>query len=198
MISPPSTRAAPVSRGPVWPWNCETSAHALRLVFAGTLDRFPGARLILGHMGETLPFYLWRLDSRAKLVVPQMPRPPSQIVRERIAITTSGVCSDAALRCSIEEIGIDNVLFSTDYPYEDAKIAADWIDAAPLSTDERAKVCYANARRLLRNLPSERASRKAGPRRYFLLGALTCVLYRGNRRQFTAGALVGAELARSP
>jgi 2,3-dihydroxybenzoate decarboxylase len=140
-------------KGPVWPWNCETSAHALRLIFAGTLDRFPGARLILGHMGETIPFYLWRLDSRAALVLPQMKRPPSQVVRERIVITTSGVCSNAALRCSIEEMGIDNVLFSTDYPYEDAQIAADWIDAAPLTDEERAKVCYANARRILKNLP---------------------------------------------
>jgi 2,3-dihydroxybenzoate decarboxylase len=98
------------------------------------------------------PLYLWRIDSRAALVLPNLQRPPSQIIRERIAITTSGVCSNAALRCSIDEMGIDAVLFSTDYPYEDAKLAAQWIDNAPLTDSERAQVCHENARRVMTRL----------------------------------------------
>jgi 2,3-dihydroxybenzoate decarboxylase len=143
-------RGCPGLSGPVWTWNCETSAHALRLVFAGTFDRFPGAKLILGHMGETIPFYLWRLDSRFALMNPSAERKPSEIIRQHLYVTTSGVCSNAALRCSIDELGSDHVLFSTDYPYEDAQLAARWIEAAPLTDDERKNVCYENAQRILK------------------------------------------------
>ncbi len=136
--------------GPAWTWNCETGAHALRLVFGGTFDRFPTAKLIVGHMGETIPFYLWRLDSRVPLVDPSFKGVPSEKVRKHLYVTTSGVCSSAALRCAIDEMGVDHVLFSTDYPMEDARIAADWIDSAPLTGEERAKVCHANAERILK------------------------------------------------
>jgi len=151
--SPHVYRGCPGLSGPAWTWNCETSAHALRLVFAGTFDRFAGAKLILGHMGETIPFYLWRLDSRFALMNPAARRMPSQIIREHLYVTTSGVCSNAALRCTIDELGSDRVLFSTDYPYEDAAVAASWIDAAPLTVEERRNVTSENAKRILRGIP---------------------------------------------
>ncbi len=142
----------PEIAGGVWAWNCETSAHALRLLMGGTFERYP-ATLILGHMGETIPFYLWRIDSRAALIAPDLKLKPSEIIRRHLIVTTSGVCSDAALRCTIDEMGIDRVLFSTDYPYEDSKLHVDWIDSAPLSDDERSKICHENAIRILK-LPS--------------------------------------------
>jgi 2,3-dihydroxybenzoate decarboxylase len=137
----------PELNGATWSWTCETASHALRLVFGGVFLRHPTATVILGHMGETLPFDLWRLDSRALTTTPgrAMPKPPSQQIREHILITTSGVCSDAALRCSLTELGPDRVLFATDYPYEDAQIAADWIDRADIDGDVRQKVCWDNA-----------------------------------------------------
>jgi 2,3-dihydroxybenzoate decarboxylase len=142
----------PQITGGVWAWNCETSAHALRLIMAGTFDRYP-ATLILGHMGETIPFYLWRIDSRGALMASDLKRKPSEIIRRHLVVTTSGVCSNAALRCTIDEMGIDRVLFSTDYPYEDSKFHVDWIDAAPLSDEERAKICHENATRILKLKP---------------------------------------------
>lgn len=138
--------------GPVWAWTAETAAHALRLVLGGTLTRFPGVRIILGHMGETLPFLLWRLDSRRQFDLGETLPPdalPSAIIRRSIKVTTSGVCDPIALAATLEALGEDNVMFSVDYPYEDPDIAAAFIDTAPLSEEVRAKICHGNAERLL-------------------------------------------------
>ena len=138
--------------GALWSWTCETASHALRLVLGGVFDRHPSAKLILGHMGETLPFELWRLDSRAEILpVSRRPsRPPSEVIREHLWITTSGVCSDAALKCSLEELGSDRVMFSIDYPYESSELACHWIESASIDEVTRTKVCWQNAAELLK------------------------------------------------
>jgi len=138
--------------GPIFAWTAETAAHALRLVFGGTLTRFPKVKIVLGHMGETLPFLLWRLDSRREFDLGDKLAPdalPSAIIKRNIAITTSGVCDAGALLAAIQALGDDNVMFSVDYPYEDPQVAADFIESAPIDEDVRAKVCYRNAERLL-------------------------------------------------
>ena len=139
--------------GPVCSWAFETAAHALRLVFAGVFERYPRARLILGHMGETLPLNLWRFDSRW-LVCNRgsrtLEQPPSFYVKRNIAITTSGVCSDISLRCALDAMGDDNVMFSVDYPFEKTELAAQFIDQARVSEIERAQVAAGNARRILK------------------------------------------------
>lgn len=139
--------------GPVWAWTADTGAHALRLIFGGVCKRFPRLRIILGHMGETLPYLLWRLDSRYQLQVGQTlsaDERPSTVFRRNFAITTSGVFDPAPLAAAIAAIGEDNILFSVDYPYEDSKAAAAFIDNAPLSEPSRARICSSNARRILR------------------------------------------------
>jgi 2,3-dihydroxybenzoate decarboxylase len=143
----------PELNGPVWAWTADTAAHALRLVFGGTFKRFPKLKVILGHMGETLPFFLWRFDSRWELALGRKLAPdelPSAIIRRNIAITTSGVCAPAPLADAIAALGEDNVMFSVDYPYEDTPTAATFIEAAPLSDAVRAKVCHRNAERILK------------------------------------------------
>lgn len=138
--------------GPVWSWAAETCSHALRLVFAGTFDRFPGVKIILGHMGETLPIQIWRLDSRYKIANTknEIKHPPSWYLRRNIMLTTSGVCDDAALRCALDSMGEDNVMFSVDYPFEDTKIATDWIRNANITQSERNKVAWENATSLMK------------------------------------------------
>lgn len=143
----------PELNGPVWAWTADTAAHALRLVFAGTFTRFPKLKIILGHMGETLPFLLWRLDSRRQLALGKELAPddlPSAIIRRHIAITTSGVCDPVPLADALAALGEDNVMFSVDYPYEDSQVAADFIGSAPIGETVRAKVCSGNAKRILR------------------------------------------------
>ncbi|CAN1724235.1 Gamma-resorcylate decarboxylase [Hyphomicrobium sp. 1Nfss2.1] len=138
--------------GPIFAWTADTAAHALRLVFGGTLTRFPQVKIILGHMGETLPFLLWRLDSRREFDLGEELAPealPSAIIKRNIAITTSGVCDAGALLAAIQALGDDNIMFSVDYPYEDPQVAADFIESAPIGEVARTKVCYGNAERLL-------------------------------------------------
>ncbi|MCB1395762.1 MAG: amidohydrolase [Rhodobacteraceae bacterium] len=138
--------------GPVWSWTVETATHALRLVFAGTFDRFPNAKLILGHMGETLPFLLWRLDSRWDISnrgAMTLDHPPSTYFRRNVWVTTSGVCADEPLRCALDVLGPDRVMFSVDYPFEKPAEAGEWIEAAAITEAERRAVCHDNAAALL-------------------------------------------------
>jgi 2,3-dihydroxybenzoate decarboxylase len=139
--------------GPVWAWTADTGAHALRLVFAGTFKRFPRLKIILGHMGETLPFFLWRFDSRWQMEFGEELEPnalPSAIIKRNFTITTSGVSATEPLLLAFGVLGEDSVMFSVDYPYEDMQIAADFIESAPISDAVRAKICHGNAERILR------------------------------------------------
>jgi len=138
--------------GATWGWGVETATHALRLLFGGVFDRFPRLKVILGHMGEGLPFQRWRFDSRFA-AYPHgltLQRAPSEYIGRNIVITTSGVCSPAALAGAIAEMGAEAVMFSVDYPYESTAVAADFIEAAPLDERTRALVCHGNAERLLK------------------------------------------------
>src|SRR5690606_36305490 len=125
--------------GATWGWGVECGSHALRLLFGGVFDRFPGVKIILGHMGEGLPFLRWRFDSRFA-VYPmgvKLQRAPSEYFGSNILITTSGVCSAPSLVGAIGEMGAEAVLFSVDYPYESSAVAADFIEQAPRSEDRR-------------------------------------------------------------
>jgi len=142
--------------GATWGWGVETATHALRLLFGGVFDRFPGLKLILGHMGEGLPFQRWRFDSRFAAYPHgiRLQRAPSEYIGSNIVITTSGVCSPAALAGAIAEMGEEAVMFSVDYPYESTAVAADFIEAAPMSERTRALVCHGNAERILKLDPA--------------------------------------------
>ena len=138
--------------GPVWGWTVETANHALRLVFSGVFDRYPKAKLVLGHMGETIPYQLWRFDGRWKICNSQgktLKLPPSEYLKRNLWITTSGVCSDEPLKCALAALGEDRVLFSVDHPFEQIHLAVDWIENADISTVTRAKICSGNASALL-------------------------------------------------
>jgi 2,3-dihydroxybenzoate decarboxylase len=146
-------RGHPELLGATWSWTVETATHALRMVFAGTFERFPDVTLVLGHMGETLPYLLWRLDSRTRIQQRRdrsAGRLPSEVIRRNIVVTTTGVCSHPSLLCALAALGEDRVLFSVDYPYEDCGVAADFIESAPVDEAVRARICHGNAERLLR------------------------------------------------
>lgn len=138
--------------GPLWGWTVETGTHALRLVFSGLFDRFPSIKIILGHMGETLPYLLWRIDSRWDIIKQKkkLKKAPSAYIRDNFYVTTSGMCAKGPLFCAIQEMGEDRVMFSVDYPYESSEIAAQFIEEAPLSKEVLEKICYRNAEHVLR------------------------------------------------
>lgn len=138
--------------GATWGWSFDTATHALRLIVKGVFEKHPNAKVILGHMGENLPFYLWRLDSRfaSTRYRNDIGTTPSAVFRQNFFITTSGVCDDAALQCSITTLGPERIMFSTDYPYEDIELAGRWIDQATIDPLAKAMICGDTARMLLR------------------------------------------------
>jgi 2,3-dihydroxybenzoate decarboxylase len=142
--------------GPMWSWGIETANHLMRIIFAGVFDRHPKARVILGHMGEALPFQLWRIDSRWKISnkARGLNRQPSEYFRTNVHVTTSGVFSVEPLLCAASALGEDNVMFSIDYPFEDSAAACDFIETVSISEELRAKLCRRNAQGKLR-LPAK-------------------------------------------
>jgi 2,3-dihydroxybenzoate decarboxylase len=139
--------------GPMWSWGPETATHFLRLVFGGVFDDFPQAKVLLGHMGEGLPYVLWRLDSRWDYHnhrgIELARGNPSEYVRHNLYITTSGVCSAPPLLCALLALGSDHILFGTDYPFEEMAAATSFLESAPVSEADRAKIAHLNAERLL-------------------------------------------------
>jgi 2,3-dihydroxybenzoate decarboxylase len=122
----------------------------LRLVFSGLFDRFPRARVALGHLGETLPFLLWRFDSRAKLYGVKLAKKPSDYIRQNIVVTTSGMCAAEPLDCTIATLGKDRVMFAADYPFEQPAEAGEFLDQTPLPEPVREAIAFGNAVRDLR------------------------------------------------
>jgi 2,3-dihydroxybenzoate decarboxylase len=150
---PPSTMPALDGtyglRRATWEWGVETGSHALRLIFGGHFDRFPRATLALGHLGEMMPYLLWRFDSRAAFYGVKLTRRPSDYIRENIVMTISGMFSAEPLACAISAVGHDRIMFATDYPFEPPDEASKFIDHVPLADNVRADICRNNAVRLL-------------------------------------------------
>jgi 2,3-dihydroxybenzoate decarboxylase len=140
--------------GPNWAFHAETAVHALRLIGSGLFDAHPNLQIILGHLGEGIPAYLWRIDHRNDwMKAPHRyaaKKSVAEYFRNNFVLTTSGNFSTSALNQAIAEIGIARVLWSADYPFEDISDAADWIDAAPLSEDDRRKIVRTNAQKLFK------------------------------------------------
>jgi 2,3-dihydroxybenzoate decarboxylase len=136
-------------RRATWEWGFETGSHALRLVFGGLFNRFPRAKVMLGHLGETLPYLLWRFDSRAKLYSVKLAKPPSAYIKENIFVTTSGMCSAEPLNCSIAALGHEHVMFAADHPFETAREAGEFLDHVALNENIRQDIAYNNAAKLL-------------------------------------------------
>ena len=140
-------------RRATWEWGFETGSHALRLVFSGLFDRYPRARVALGHLGETLPYLLWRFDSRAKLYGVKLGQKPSEYIKQNFVVTTSGMCSADPLNCAIAALGADRVMFAADYPFEQAAEAGNFMDETPLDEGIRKDIAFGNAASRL-ELPS--------------------------------------------
>ncbi len=132
-----------------WGWHVETGLHVLRLVLAGVFDRFPGLQIIVGHMGENLPFSLARADERLTPVATGLKRTVGDYIRENVYITTAGYFTDPPLLCALTVLGADRIMFSVDYPFSSNARARAWLDAAPLSGADREKIAHGNAERLL-------------------------------------------------
>ena len=132
-----------------WGFTVETATQGIRIVLSGVLDEYPGVKIILGHLGEGLPFLLWRIDHA-------LSRPGNKQVnfREKFSrnfwITTSGNFSDPALLCSIQELGTDRILFSIDYPFVENAPGVEWMERVHLNQEDKNKILHGNAKKLLK------------------------------------------------
>lgn len=135
--------------GPTWAFGQETAVHALRLMGSGLFDSHPSLKIILGHMGEGLPFSMWRVDHRNAWVNEPPTYPAKKLISDYFSqnfyITTSGNFRTQALINTMLEIGSDRILFSSDYPFEDVGHASLWFDNAEISENDRRKIGRTNA-----------------------------------------------------
>jgi 2,3-dihydroxybenzoate decarboxylase len=133
-----------------WGFAVETSIHALRMCGSGVFDDFPNLKIIVGHLGEHIPYDLWRIDARMKF----SPRGYTgkrylgEYFREHFYVTTSGNFCDPSFQCALEVMGVDRMMFSADYPFEKMEDAATWFDKTPLSDADRLRIGRTNAIKL--------------------------------------------------
>ena len=140
--------------GPTWAFGQETAVHALRLMGSGLFDEYPRLKVILGHMGEGLPYSMWRIDNRNAWVetAPSYPakRRIADYFHENFWLTTSGNFRTQTLIDAMLEIGSDRILFSADWPFENVDHAAKWFDTASISENDRIKIGRTNAAKLFK------------------------------------------------
>ena len=139
----------PALSNAAWGFTIDTANQVVRMILSGLFDELPNLKIIIGHMGESIPYVVDRIDQALK-------RPGNRPVRfketfsKHFWITTSGHFSTPALLCAILEMGIDRVLFSVDWPYVDNEPGMRWMETVPLSAEDKAKLFNGNARRLLK------------------------------------------------
>jgi len=133
--------------GGAWSFGVETAMHILRLMTTGLFDRYPRLKLLVGHMGEGLPFLIWRCDNTINKRKRGMPakRMMSEYMNENVWVTTSGQFNTPALMCTILQMSADRILFSTDYPFEEVRDASTWFDACSISHTDKLKIGRLNA-----------------------------------------------------
>ncbi|MFM8624514.1 MAG: amidohydrolase family protein [Betaproteobacteria bacterium] len=142
--------------GAIYGFGVETGLHALRIITAGVFDRFPRLQMIIGHMGEALPFWSYRLDymhqatvrsKRYESIKPLLKK-PSDYLRENFHITNSGVAWEPAIKFTQSIVGVDRVLYAMDYPYQYAVEEVGLLERMDMSAEDKKKFFQTNAQAL--------------------------------------------------
>ncbi len=133
-----------------WGYTVETATQGIRMVLSGVFDKYPGLKMILGHLGESLPFSLWRIDQSLSRVENEGGLAFRDTFAEHFWITTSGNFSDPALLCCIQEMGMDRIIFSIDYPFVDNPPGTEWMERLYLNRQAKAKILNGNVKALLK------------------------------------------------
>jgi 5-carboxyvanillate decarboxylase len=139
----------------IWGYQAETGLHAVNLIVSGIFDEIPKLQIVLGHMGEALPYWLYRLDwmhslASIKFDRPKLKQQPSDYFKHNFYITTSGMNWDPVLLFCISALGADNIMWAVDYPYQESHEATEWMNKAPVSEGDKHKIFHGNAERVFR------------------------------------------------
>jgi uncharacterized protein len=133
-----------------WGWHIETATHVLRLVLSGAFDRYSGLQLVVGHMGEALPFMLPRLEMALPVEATKLDRPVGDYLRENVHYTFGGFNWTQAFLDLVLQVGVDRIMFSTDHPYASMSEARAFLDGLPVSPADKERIAHGNAEHLLR------------------------------------------------
>ncbi len=136
--------------GPGWGWHVETAVHVIRMILGGVFDRHPKLQIIVGHMGETLPFMLPRMDASMPMSRTKLPQPISYYLRNNVHYTFSGFTFMPTFLDMWLQMGVDRIMFSCDYPMQSAPEAVVFLENLPVSDIDKERVAHINAERLLR------------------------------------------------
>lgn len=140
--------AYPELIGPALGFTVEAATQCVRLVLSGAFDRYPALKIVVGHLGEGIPFLLWRIDQALSRT--NSASSFKETFRKNFYLTTSGNFSDTALAASIAEMGVDRIMFSVDWPFISNKMGTDWLNAAQLDAVSKSKIFGQNAATLLK------------------------------------------------
>ena len=137
---------------PGWGFAVDTSIHFLRILFSGVFDAYPKLQIVMGHLGEGLPFAMHRLNEHTYLSAKRrgLQKTPLEYIRDHLYVATSGNWYEPAFACTVEAMGIDRILWAVDWPYEANAVGMDFWKKISLADADRAKISHGNAERLLR------------------------------------------------
>ncbi len=135
--------------GPAWGWHIETAVHVIRLILGGVFDRLPRLQVVVGHMGEGLPFMLPRLNLVLSEARTKLARPVAAYLRENVHYTFSGFNFTPTFLNLLLEVGVDRILFSADHPWASMAQARAFLDRLPVSAADKERIAHGNAQRLL-------------------------------------------------
>jgi hypothetical protein len=133
-----------------WGWHSETAVHLLRMVVAGTLDRHPKLKIIIGHMGEMLPMMMARADQVFRHDIEHLKRPITQAIHDQVWITTSGIFDQPPFIAALQTFGIDRIMFSIDYPFAPNAAGRKFLNNVELAPSDKVKLSHGNADALLK------------------------------------------------
>ncbi len=145
---------------PGWGFAVDTSIHFLRILFSGAFDAYPKLQIILGHLGEGLPFAMHRLNEHTHFAAKRrgLAKTPLEYIRDNLYVTTSGNWYAPAFACTLLALGADRILWAIDWPYEANRVGMAFWNEIELGEPDRAKIAHENAERLL-GLASQRRPR---------------------------------------
>jgi 5-carboxyvanillate decarboxylase len=142
----------PILSTAMWGFAADAGLHAVRLICSGLFDEHPGVKVIMGHLGESIPLWLWRMDNiwKRSSLRGNLKKRPSEYFHNNFYVTTSGMYWDPAFLFTMQVLGAERILFAVDYPQESAEIAVKFMDAVPISETDREKIYHVNAEKLLK------------------------------------------------
>jgi predicted TIM-barrel fold metal-dependent hydrolase len=140
----------PMLDSAMWGFGSETGLHAMRLICSGVFDEYENLKIVLGHLGEAIPFWMWRIENFWKItpISKSLKKTPSQYFRDNFAVSTSGMFSGPVLEYVMKVVGVDNIMFAVDYPFESPETAVKFISEFQMPRKDRENICHKNAERI--------------------------------------------------